>query len=95
MDRSISSKGGKQTLANHGVEHFREIGKRGFEANVAKNWAGDKDEYLRVQRKRAAEHGVEGFVSRLMKERLERGEETVCVELPVLLEPDEDSDFPW
>jgi hypothetical protein len=92
MDRSGSSKGGKQTLANHGKEHFREIGARGFATTVARHYGGDAAEYLHVQRKRAAEHGVAGFVDRLMKERLDQGEETVCVELPVILEPD---DEPW
>jgi hypothetical protein len=94
MDRGAAgSKGGKQTVAKHGREHMAEIGAIGFAATVNRHYGGDAAEYLRVQRRRAAEHGVAGFVDRLMKERLDQGEQTVCVELPVLLDPDDD--LPW
>ena len=37
-------KGGKATAERHGLEHFREIGKRGFEAHAEK-WFGSVQAY--------------------------------------------------
>jgi general stress protein YciG len=94
MDRGeAGSKGGKTTVAKHGREHMAEIGAKGFATTVARHYGGDAAEYLRVQRRRAAEHGVAGFVDRLMKERLDQGQDIVSYELPVLLEPDDDLPF--
>jgi general stress protein YciG len=94
MDRGAAgSKGGRTTFERYGKEHFREIGKRGFQATVNRHYGGDAQEYLRVQRKRAVEHGLAGFVDRLMQERLDQGVRITSVELPVILEPDDD--VPW
>lgn len=93
MDRQRSgSKGGRETVKRHGKAHMSEIGKKGHEATIARHFNGDRDGYHRYLRGRAAELGVEGFVDKLMRERLEQGEKIVCEELPVLSDPD---DCPW
>jgi hypothetical protein len=34
--------GGRAVLAKHGIDHFRELGRRGFAALVAKHYHGDR-----------------------------------------------------
>ncbi|SIN88155.1 hypothetical protein SAMN05444166_1420 [Singulisphaera sp. GP187] len=69
---------------------MQEIGKRGFRATVDRYFDGDSAAYLRVQRARAWEHGVGGFVDRVLQERLDKGERIASVELPVVCDPEED-----
>ncbi len=65
-----------------------EIGRKGFQALVSRYFSGDEraaKDWLHLQ---AAERKIDSLVS----ERLASGEET-CIELPVLLDPDEDPTF--
>jgi hypothetical protein len=39
--------GGLQTKKRHGLEHYREAGKKGFMVTVARHWQGDKVGYMR------------------------------------------------
>ena len=69
-----------------------EIGARGFETTVNRHWGGDRASYLKYLRERANESVLEGFVDRELARRLDQGQEMVCMELPVLSDPDE---IPW
>lgn len=40
-------KGGNQTKRRHGIDHYREAGRKGFMATVARHWQGNRDGYLR------------------------------------------------
>jgi hypothetical protein len=42
----LGRKGGRTTLARHGVEHFRAIGRKGFEATTNRHYAGDRRRHL-------------------------------------------------
>ena len=83
------SAGGKATLERHGVDHFREIGRKGFQAFTDRYFAGDRQQAGDWLRTRAHEKRLDGFVDREMTRRLEQGEEQVCMELPILSEADE------
>lgn len=39
--------GGKVTVARHGREHLRAIGKRGFAVTVDRHWGGDRKAFIR------------------------------------------------
>ena len=39
--------GGRTTKKRHGIEHYRQAGKKGFMVTVARHWAGDKWSYIR------------------------------------------------
>src|SRR5262249_33298935 len=39
--------GGDQTKRRHGIEHYREAGRKGFMATCARHWQGDKEGYLK------------------------------------------------
>lgn len=87
MERSGSA-GGKETLRRHGVEHFREIGKRGFQSFTDRYFQGDRQQAGDWLRTRAHEKRIDGFVERELARRLENGEKVACEELPALSEPD-------
>lgn len=93
MTRDGPSKGGKTTVERHGREHMREIGAKGFAATVARHYQGDKDSYLKHLRRRSWEHGVGGFIDKLLKEELDNGKTIACREMPVICDPDDD--LPW
>lgn len=88
MDRP-GSEGGRATLAKHGVDHFRELGRRGFEAFTQKYFQGDRQQAGDWLRTRAHEKRIDSFVGRELARRLDNGEKIVCEELPVLSEADE------
>jgi hypothetical protein len=86
--RSAGSKGGAETFRRYGPKHMAEIGRKGFQALVNRYFNGDAQsakDWLHLQ---AAERKIDALVS----EKLESGEET-CVEMPVLLSPDDDPTF--
>jgi hypothetical protein len=94
MDRGAAgSKEGRTTVERHGVQHMREIGAKGFAATVARHWQGDRAAYRDYLGLRRHEQQIESFVDREMTRRLENGERTVCVEMPVLSGPDDDLPF--
>jgi hypothetical protein len=86
--------GGRATVKKHGKAHMAAIGAKSFAATVARHYAGDREEYLRAQRAKAAEYGVSGFVDRLLREELAEGKRIASRELPVFSDPDDDG-LPW
>lgn len=88
MDRPGSA-GGRETLKRHGVEHFREIGKRGFQSFTDRYFSGDRQQAGDWLRTRAHEKRLDSFVERELARRLENGEKIVCEEIPVMSEADE------
>lgn len=84
----MGSEGGNETLRKYGRKHFSEIGKRGFLSFANKYFAGNKDEAISYLHLQAAERRIDALVS----EKLGSGEET-CVEMPVILSPDDDPTF--
>lgn len=86
--RRAGSKGGSETFRRYGPKHIAEIGRKGFNSLVARYFGGDEraaKDWLHLQ---AAERQIDSLVS----EKLASGEET-CVEMPVLLSPDDDPTF--
>ena len=88
MDRPGSA-GGRETLRRHGVDHFREIGRKGFQSFTDRYFQGDRQQATDWLRTRAHERRIDSFVERELARRLENGERTVCEEIPVLSEADE------
>jgi hypothetical protein len=43
---AFGRQGGRRCRDVHGREHFRAIGARGFNATVARHWAGDRAGYV-------------------------------------------------
>jgi hypothetical protein len=94
MDRGAAgSKGGRRTFERHGSKHMAEIDKRGFETTVARHWQGDRAAYRDYLGLRRHEQQLEPFVDRELARRLQNGEQTACMELPVLNGPDDDVPF--
>ena len=83
------SEGGRATVAKHGREHMAEIGRRGFESFTAKYFAGDREAATSWLRTRAYERQAETFAERELARRIEAGEKTACVELPVVSTEDD------
>jgi len=88
VDRPGSA-GGRETLRRHGVEHFREIGRKGFQSFTDRYFQGDRQQAGDWLRTRAHEKRLDSFVERELARRLENGEKTVCEEMPCFSEPDE------
>jgi hypothetical protein len=65
-----------------------EIGAKGFQTLVSRHFAGDRQAAINWLHSQASERHID----RLVSEKLARGEET-CVELPVILSPDDDPTF--
>ncbi|HMB08444.1 MAG TPA: hypothetical protein VKP69_32525 [Isosphaeraceae bacterium] len=84
---------GRATLAKHGVEHFREIGKRGFQSFTDRYFAGDRQQAGDWLRTRAHEKRIDSFVEPELARRLEAGEKTVCEEMPCFSGPDDGVPF--
>lgn len=83
------SAGGRETLKRYGKEHFREIGRKGFQSFTDRYFAGDRQQAGEWLRTRAHERQLDSFVERELERRLEAGEKTACEELPVLSEADD------
>ncbi len=92
MDRA-GSKGGRTTFERYGSKHLADIGKRGFETTVARHWAGDRQGFTDWLRAKAHESRIESFVDRELIRRMEQGEKTVCEEIPILTDPDDEIPF--
>ncbi len=90
MDRGASgSKGGRTTFERYGRKHMQEIGAKGFATTVARHWQGDRAAYRDYLGLRRHETQIDSFVDREMQRRLDAGEQTVCMEIPVLSDPDD------
>jgi hypothetical protein len=73
---------------------MKAIGAKGFASTVARHYQGDKAAYLPELRERGWNKLAEGFADREIARRMEKGEETVCLEIPIVGDPDEDM-LPW
>jgi hypothetical protein len=93
----MGAAGGKAILEKYGRQYFRDLGRRGFDALVAKHFAGSKDEAINWLQS----HSTESHLDRLLREKQDRqiadGAKIVCEELPISLWPDDDISFeePW
>ena len=85
--------GGRETLRRYGVEHFRELGRKGFESFTARYFQGDREAAGAWLRQRAYEHKAETFAERELARRMESGQEIASVELPVYSVDDEGIPF--
>ena len=65
-----------------------EIGRKGFNALVNRYFGGDASEAKAWLHRQASERHID----RLVSQKLAEGEET-CIELPVILDPDDDPTF--
>src|SRR4051812_27985573 len=86
--RRMGREGGLAVLKKYGVQHFRELGKRGFESFKNRYFAGSTEEAMNYLHLQATERQINGLVEKQMAETGEK-----CVELPVLMEPDQDAFF--
>lgn len=77
-------KGGKETLRRYGRSWMQELGKRGLRATANKYFAGSVSECMSYLRKKGAERQIVALAD---QEGME------CVEVPILLDPDDDPFF--
>jgi hypothetical protein len=87
------SAGGRETLRRYGVEHFREMGRKGFESFTARYFGGDREAAGTWLRQRAYEQRADTFAERELNRRTESGQEIAIVELPVYSTEDEGIPF--
>jgi hypothetical protein len=83
------SAGGRETLKRYGVEHFRTIGKRGFDSFTQRYFAGDRQQATDWLRLRAHEHRIDGFADRELQRRLDEGQQITSIELPAFTDHDD------
>jgi hypothetical protein len=77
-------KGGKETLRRYGRSWMQELGKRGLRATANKYFAGSVGECMSYLRKKASELQIAALADE---------EGMACVEVPILLDPDDDPFF--
>lgn len=65
-----------------------EIGRKGFDSFIRRYFSGDRQQAGDWLRARAHEAKLESFVDKELARRLDQGERTACLELPILSEPD-------
>ena len=82
--QEAGSKGGKETLRRYGRPYMKELGKRGLRATANKYFAGSISECMSYLRKKAAELQIVALADH---------EGMTCVEVPILLDPDNDPFF--
>lgn len=91
MDRSEAGrKGGQETLRRYTAAHFRELGKKGIRATAARWFGGSVAEAMSWLRKRGTEFQIDRGTDEQLERRLADGEASTAVELPVILDPDDD-----
>ena len=86
------SAGGRATLQKHGVEHFRKLGKAGFQSFCERYFSGDREAATSWLHRRAATKLADSHADRILQERIDAGEKVACQELPVY-EDDESVPF--
>ncbi len=84
----MGREGGIATFLKYGREHMTALGRKGHMVTCARWFQGDEGEMNAWLHKRAAE----AQIHRLAAQKLASGEET-CIELPVILSPDDDPTF--
>jgi len=77
-------KGGQETVRRYGRGWMKELGRRGLRATAAKYFGGSIAECMAYLRKKGAE---------LQIAALAEEEGMTCVEVPILLDPEEDPFF--
>jgi hypothetical protein len=77
-------KGGKETVRRHGRSWMKELGKRGLRATANKYFGGSIAECMSYLRKKGAELQIAALADE---------EGMSCVEVPILLDPDDDPFF--
>jgi hypothetical protein len=82
--QEAGSKGGKETVRRYGRAWMQELGKRGLRATANKYFAGSVSECMSFLRKKAAELQIVTLADQ---------EGMTCVEVPILLDPDDDPFF--
>lgn len=89
----MGSEGGKATLAKHGIQHFKELGKRGIRATADKYFSGNIADCMDWLRRRGYEQKLAKGVDEQLQAKLDAGAEIASMELPVLCEPDADPSY--
>ncbi len=92
MEKSGSA-GGKATLAKHGRDHFRDLGKRGMQALASRYFNGSIPDAMSWLRSRRNEHQIAALVDEKLDRQLAAGAFIASEELPVLCEPDCDPSY--
>lgn len=92
--RAAGKKGGETTVERHGHPHMSRIGKRGFDAMVAKHFGGDKDSAVQWLHAQSTERHIDRLLSERMAEQL-KTQDICCEEIPIVLSPDDDVTFDW
>ena len=82
--QEAGSKGGRETLRRYGRPWMKELGRRGLRATAAKYFGGSVAECMAYLRKKGAELQIVALAEK---------EGVACVEVPVLLHPDDDPFF--
>lgn len=91
MDRSEAGrKGGRETLRRYTVAHYRELGKKGIRATAARWFGGSIAEAMAWLRKRGVEFQIDRGTNAQLEQRLAQGAAIASVELPIILDPDDD-----
>lgn len=89
--QEAASRGGRATLARYGHDHFRTIGRRGYATTLARWFQGDTLAYRRWLAAKGWDALADEMADWELNRRLAAGEQTACVELPVMCE----EDLPW
>jgi hypothetical protein len=74
--------GGLATFQRHGRQHMSAIGKKGFEATVARHWQGDRHAYLLFLAAREWHLLSDRLDSLRLAEEIRAGAAIACIELP-------------
>lgn len=96
MDRGAAgAKGGRSTFRRYGKAYMAQIGRKGYEATLARHFQSDEAGFRRWLHGRAAEAQMDSFVTRELNRRLDNGERIASMELPIIEDPDEFADLPY
>jgi hypothetical protein len=82
--QQAGSKGGKETLKRYGRSWMKELGRRGIRATADKHFGGSIADCMAYLRKKGAELQIAALAD---------DEDIMCVEVPILLDPDADPFF--
>ena len=91
MRAEVARMGGLACLQKHGREFYREIGKKGYQATLARHWQGDALAYRRWLIAKGWNVVVDALADIELSRRLAAGEPTACVELTYLDDEPPDS----
>lgn len=69
---------------------MKAIGARGFQSFTDRYFQGDREQAASWLRLRAHEKRINGFVDAELQRRLDNGAKIASMELPVVMDPDDD-----